>query len=91
MEGETVERVRITDSKIDGDGDRDCVETDLGALQGVRSVSADPQSHSVEIAFDPREVSLHKIQEVLQAAGYDAEQIQYAAPRDDTAFDESTT
>lgn len=91
MEGETIERVRVTSSKIDGDDDRSRVESDLGALQGVRSAVADPQSHSVEIAFDPREISLHKIQEVLQAAGYSGEQVQYAATRDDTALDESTS
>lgn len=87
MEGETVERVRMTSPKIDGDDDRSRLETDLGVLQGVRSVRVDPQSHSVEVAFDPRVTGLPKIQEVLQAAGYDAEQVQYRNSRDDTAFD----
>jgi copper chaperone CopZ len=91
MEGETVEHVRVTSSKIDGDDDRARVETDLGVLHGVRSVKVDPESHSAEIAFDPLETSLPKIQEALQAGGYDAQQVEYGASRDDTAFDESTS
>ena len=91
MEGETVERVRIISPKINGDGDRSRVETDLGAVQGVNSVRVQPDAHAVDVGFDPRVTSLPKIQEVLQANGYDVESVQYGARRDDTAADESNT
>lgn len=87
MEGETIEHVRLTCPKVSGDGDIVQVETDLGGLNGIRSVRANADSHEIEVAFDPREVGVDKIREVLQADGFDVESVQYASERDDTALD----
>lgn len=73
MEGETRERIRLTSPGIHGDGDVDRVETVLGAVQGVTSVTVDPSTHTVEVTYDPRVVDENGIREALQDDGYQTE------------------
>jgi copper chaperone CopZ len=46
------------------------VKEAIGALPGVASVEADPDSKRVEIDFDPGRVSLTQITAALDDAGY---------------------
>ena len=46
------------------------VKEAVGALPGVASVEADPDSKRVEIDFDPGRVSLTQIEAALDEAGY---------------------
>jgi copper chaperone CopZ len=64
------EEVSLTSSKISGDGDVDSVESALGSLDGVRSVRADANAHTVTVKYDPTIVNLNLIEEQLQDAGY---------------------
>ena len=50
-----------------------CVKTingALGAVPGVEAVNTDIPSKSVHFNYDPNQVSLQKIEEVLDDAGY---------------------
>ena len=49
------------------------VKKAVGALPGVASVEADPDSKRVEIDFDPSRVSLTQIAATLDEAGYPVE------------------
>lgn len=42
----------------------------VGGLSGVSSVQADPDTKRVDIDYDPGQVSLAQIEEVLDEAGY---------------------
>lgn len=42
----------------------------VGAIDGVRTVSADEQTKRVQVEFDPGKVSLAKIEAVLDEEGY---------------------
>jgi copper chaperone CopZ len=68
------ENLSLTSSKITGDGDVDAVETALGTLDGVRSVQADPNAHTVTVKYDPTIVNLNLIEERLNSAGYPVDQ-----------------
>ena len=46
------------------------VKSTLGALPGVASVEADPDTKRVDIEFDPGQVSLAQIEASLDEAGY---------------------
>jgi copper ion binding protein len=46
------------------------VKEAVGALPGVASIEADPESKRVEIDFDPGRVSLAQIAAALDEAGY---------------------
>lgn len=73
MEDEMLEHVRVTSSKITGDGDRDTLESDLSGINGVRDVDVDPDSHIVEVTYDPTEVDLNQIRETIESDGYSIE------------------
>ncbi|GCE07994.1 heavy-metal-associated domain-containing protein [Dictyobacter aurantiacus] len=50
-----------------------CVKTinqALGSLDGVQSVNTDIPTKSVHLNYDPSHISLEKIEEVLDDAGY---------------------
>lgn len=64
------EDVSLACSKITGSGDADAVETALGTLDGVRSVQADSDAHTVTVKYDPTIVNLNLIEERLDSAGY---------------------
>ncbi len=49
------------------------VEGAAGALAGVESVNADPESKNVEITYDEGQVDLEAIKEAIAAAGYPVE------------------
>ena len=46
------------------------VQNEVGALPGVESVQANAETKQVAIAFDPNLVSLGRIKETLDEAGY---------------------
>jgi copper chaperone CopZ len=46
------------------------IKSAVGALPGVASVEADPDTKRVEIDFDPGQVSLAQIEASLDEAGY---------------------
>lgn len=70
MESEMIERARLVSRQISGDGDTGQLETDLGAIHGVRDVEVDPSTHSVTVTYDPNVVDLNGILEVMQDNGY---------------------
>ncbi|HZU11395.1 MAG TPA: heavy-metal-associated domain-containing protein [Chloroflexota bacterium] len=82
MEGESVEHVRLTSPDIDGAGDRDRIEREVSALEGVLNVTVQPNEHCALIDFDPRIVNVNRIEERLQDAGYHVSARQFASPRD---------
>ena len=50
-----------------------CVKTINGALQGlpgVEAVSTDIPTKTVHLRYDPNQVSMQKVEEVLDDAGY---------------------
>ncbi|MHB0914702.1 MAG: copper ion binding protein [Thermoleophilia bacterium] len=49
------------------------VESAAGALEGVSSISADPESKNVDISYDESVVSLDAIKQAITAAGYPVE------------------
>ncbi len=49
------------------------VESTGGALAGVVSISADPQTKAVKVSYDESAVTLEEIKQALAAAGYPAE------------------
>lgn len=49
------------------------VENAVGSVAGVSSVSADPQTKEVAVAFDEDQVSLEEIIKAMAEAGYPAE------------------
>lgn len=49
------------------------VESAGGALEGVNSISADPDSKSVDVSYDESVVSLDAIKQAITAAGYPVE------------------
>jgi copper chaperone len=50
-----------------------CVKTingALGALPGIESVNTDIPTHSVQLRYDPAQVSMEQIEATLDDAGY---------------------
>lgn len=64
------EEVNLTSSKIGSSDDATSVESALGGLDGVRSVQADPDTHTVTVKYDPTIVNLNLIAERLDDAGF---------------------
>ena len=48
------------------------IEAAVGALPGVARVAADPATKRVDVAFDPAQTSIDRIEGVLDATGYPA-------------------
>ena len=44
----------------------------VGKLAGVSSVEGDPSSKQVQVTFDPAQVSLDRIKDVMRDEGYPA-------------------
>ena len=65
-----VEQVTLTAPDISCGHCVATVESAVGALSGVTSVTADESTKRVEIAFDPNRVSLDQIEATLDDAGY---------------------
>jgi copper chaperone CopZ len=91
MEGETIEHVQLTSADIKGDGDRDTLESALSDEPGVRNVTVDPNGHTVEVAFDPREVSLSKLKDKMGLNGYKVQSEGFGARRDALEGDRGQT
>lgn len=49
------------------------VESAVGSLAGIESVSADPETKVVEVSFDESQVSLEEITKAIEDAGYPVE------------------
>lgn len=49
------------------------IENAAGALEGVSSITADPDTKKVEVAYDENTVSLDAIKQAITAAGYPVE------------------
>ena len=49
------------------------VESAAGALAGVTSVSADPETKKIALSWEENLVTLQQIKEAIAAAGYPAE------------------
>jgi copper chaperone CopZ len=64
------EEVNLTSSKIGSSDDAASVESALGGLDGIRSVQANPDTHTVAVKYDPTIVNLNLIAERLDDAGY---------------------
>jgi copper chaperone len=68
-----MEHVTVTAPDISCDHCVATVKEAVGALPGVSSVEADPESKRVEIDFDSGRVSLTQIAAALEEAGYPVE------------------
>lgn len=66
----TIERATLTAPDISCSHCVATINKAVGALDGVRTVSADEQSKQVRVEFDPGKVSLAKIEAVLDEEGY---------------------
>jgi copper chaperone len=66
----TIERATLTAPDISCGHCVATVTKAVGALDGVRTVSADEQTKQVRIEFEPGKVSLAKIEAVLDEEGY---------------------
>lgn len=66
----TIERVTVTAPDISCGHCVQTVQSAVGALPGVRSVSADATSKKVEIAYDPKAVTLAQIEATMDDEGY---------------------
>src|SRR5947199_9531890 len=62
-------RVKVADVKGSPTGAA-LVEAELGELQGVNRVSANPLTGSVLVLYDPAQVGVEEIMEALRAGGY---------------------
>lgn len=82
MEGETIEHVRLNSDRISGAGDVDRVQTLLSDIPGVRDVQVNPDDHTVEVGFDPRELSVTSLTQALNDGGYRVSAESVASPRD---------
>jgi copper ion binding protein len=69
-----VEHVTVTAPDISCGHCVATVKAAVGALPGVASVEADPDTKRVEIDFDPGRVSLAEIATALDEAGYPVQQ-----------------
>ncbi len=49
------------------------VENAAGALDGVKSVTADPGTKKIELSYDESKVSIEEISKAIEAAGYPVE------------------
>jgi copper chaperone len=49
------------------------IEGAVGKVEGVSSVKVDIPTKSIHLTFDPQQVSLEKIEEVLDDTGYTVE------------------
>lgn len=49
------------------------VEGSVGKLQGVKSVKVHLESGTVDVEFNPSDVSLNEIKETIDDQGYDVE------------------
>jgi copper chaperone CopZ len=66
----TLETLRMTSSKISGDGDRERLEGDLGGMEGVRTVKVDPDNHSLEVTYDSVIVDANQIRSAVTNGGF---------------------
>jgi copper chaperone CopZ len=66
----TDERDTFESSDITGDGDRGKLETALGGLEGVRSVTVNPDAHTVSVVYDSAVLSASLLQTAIEDAGY---------------------
>jgi copper chaperone len=60
--------------KVEGMSCEHCVkavEGSVGALAGVESVKVDLKAGTVQVGFNPEQVSLEKIKETIDDQGYD--------------------
>jgi len=82
MEGETVEHVRFAVKSL-SDGDQGEVETILGQIPGVKAVRIGNDGQAIDVTFDPRVVDVNAIRGALQENGFPADNVEYAATRDE--------
>lgn len=66
----TIERATLTAPDISCGHCVATVQKAVGELPGVQTVSANADTKKVEIAFDPSQVNLTKIEAVMDEAGY---------------------
>lgn len=60
----------LSSDRISGDKDRQRLESDLGAIEGVRNVTVDTDRHTVDIEYDPTIVDEVRLRVVVEEAGY---------------------
>ena len=63
-------QVTLTAPKMSCGHCKMAVENSAGALAGVDSVTADPVSKNIDIAYDESQVSLEDIKQAIEQAGY---------------------
>ena len=66
----TIERATLTAPDISCGHCVATINKAVGAIDGVRTVSADERTKQVRVEFDPGKVSLAKIEAVLDEEGY---------------------
>ena len=66
----TIERATLTAPDISCGHCVATINKAVGAIDGVRTVSADEQTKQVRVEFEPGKVSLAKIEAILDEEGY---------------------
>lgn len=70
MSQTATERITLTAPDISCGHCVQTVQTSVGQLEGVKSVSASADTKQIDLEFDPSQVSLDKIAAVLDEKGY---------------------
>lgn len=60
----------LTSAKMSCGHCKMAVENAAGELEGVQSVTADPDTKKIELTYDESRVSLEDISKAIEAAGY---------------------
>ncbi len=70
MDGAMLERMTFRSPGVSGDRDVDRLETDLGAVDGVRNVLVDTSENAVTVEYDSTIVNATRLRAILEERGY---------------------
>lgn len=80
MDSATLSEVTFHSSGITGSRDADKLETDLGALEGVRDIDANTDAHTVRVVYDAAIVDANAIRQVIEDDGFTIDRHEDEAP-----------
>lgn len=65
-----MQTIELTANKVSCGHCKMAVESAAGELDGVESVTADPDTKKIELTYDEKRVSVEDISKAIEAAGY---------------------
>ena len=68
-----MEKAVLTSIKISCGHCKMTVEKTGSALEGVDSITADPETKKIEVSYDENRITLEEIKKAIEAAGYPSE------------------